>query len=108
MADSKVETISRLAQWRIENFGPCSYKRSDPFKLGIWNWHFSLEKNRYLYIRLFPEPSRVSKEQPPLARFVLRVSSSGPGRRPYISPGLTGRLNIYHQCLPLFILLLKV
>ncbi|CAL8997125.1 unnamed protein product [Prunus brigantina] len=86
MADSKVETISRLAQWRIENFGPCSYKKSDPFKLGIWNWHFSIEKNRYLYIRLFPEPSRVSKEQPPLARFVLRVSSSGPGRRPYVSP----------------------
>lgn len=88
MADSKVETISRLAQWRIENFGPCSYKKSDPFRLGIWNWHFSIEKNRYLYIRLFPEPSRVSKEQPPLARFVLRVSSPGPGpgRKPYISP----------------------
>ncbi|KAK2967141.1 hypothetical protein RJ640_006110 [Escallonia rubra] len=63
MADSKVETISRLAQWRIENFGPCSYKRSDPFK-----------------------PSRVSKEQPPIARFVLRVSTAGTNRRPYISP----------------------
>lgn len=39
MTDSKVETISRLAQWRIDNFGPCSYKKSDPFKLGIWNWY---------------------------------------------------------------------
>jgi hypothetical protein len=36
--DSRVETISRLAQWRIDTFGPCSYRRSDPFKLGIWNW----------------------------------------------------------------------
>ncbi|XP_062020475.1 BTB/POZ domain-containing protein At1g21780 [Rosa rugosa] len=86
MADSKVETISRLAQWRIDNFGPCCYIKSEPFKLGIWNWHFSIEKNRYLYIRLFPEQSRLSKEQPPLARFVLRISSSGNGRQPYISP----------------------
>ncbi|XP_062147073.1 BTB/POZ domain-containing protein At1g21780 [Alnus glutinosa] len=86
MADSKVETISRLAQWKIDNFGPCSFKKSEPFKLGIWNWYLSIEKNRYLYIRLFPEPSRVSKEQPPLARFVLRVSNTGANRRPYISP----------------------
>ncbi|KAJ4831958.1 hypothetical protein Tsubulata_018822 [Turnera subulata] len=86
MSDSKVETISRLAQWRIDNFGPCSYKKSDPFKLGIWNWHLSIEKNRYLYVRLFPEPSRASKEQPPIARFVLRVSNAGANRRPYISP----------------------
>ncbi|CAK7346968.1 unnamed protein product [Dovyalis caffra] len=89
MADSKVETISRLAQWKIENFGPCSYKKSDPFKVGIWNWHLSIEKNRYLYIRLFPESSRACKEQPPspIARFVLRVSNAGANnRRPYISP----------------------
>uniref|UniRef100_A0A2P2K3V8 BTB domain-containing protein n=2 Tax=Rhizophora mucronata TaxID=61149 RepID=A0A2P2K3V8_RHIMU len=86
MGDSKVETISRLAQWRIENFGPCSYKRSDPFRVGIWNWHLSIEKSRYLNIHLFPEPSRVSKEQPPIARFVLRVSIVGVNRRPYISP----------------------
>ncbi|XP_020088893.1 BTB/POZ domain-containing protein At1g21780 isoform X1 [Ananas comosus] len=86
--DAKVETISRLAQWRIESFGPSSYRRSDPFKLGFWNWYLSVEKNKYMYIRLFPEPCRISKDQPPIARFVLRVSSPGPGRRPYISPGI--------------------
>ncbi|KNA24513.1 hypothetical protein SOVF_015090 [Spinacia oleracea] len=86
MADTKVETISRLAQWKIDNFGPCSYKKSDSFKLGLWNWHLAIEKNRYLYVRLFPEPSRVSKDQPPLARFILRVSNLGVSRRPYISP----------------------
>ncbi|KAG1363178.1 BTB/POZ domain-containing protein [Cocos nucifera] len=85
-SDSKLETISRLAQWKIESFGPCSYRRSDAFKLGFWNWYLSVEKNRYMYIRLFPEPCRVSKEQPPIARFVLRVSNPGPGRRSYISP----------------------
>ncbi|XP_042489017.1 BTB/POZ domain-containing protein At1g21780-like isoform X1 [Macadamia integrifolia] len=86
MSDSKVETISRLAQWRIDGFGPCSYRRSESFKVGIWNWYLSIEKNRYLYVRLFPEPCRVSKEQPPIARFVLRVSNLGVNRRPYISP----------------------
>ncbi|KAL7246257.1 hypothetical protein ACSBR2_001391 [Camellia fascicularis] len=85
-ADSKVETISRLAQWRIDNFGPSTYRKSDPFKVGIWNWHLSIEKNRYLYIRLFPELSRASKEQPPIARFVLRVSNTGANRKLYISP----------------------
>ncbi|KAH6785777.1 hypothetical protein C2S51_038232 [Perilla frutescens var. frutescens] len=86
MVDTKVETIARLAQWKIESFGPTvPHKRSDPFKIGIWNWHLSVEKSRSVYIRLFPEPSRVSKEQPPVARFVLRVTT-GSNRRPYISP----------------------
>ncbi|XP_076919855.1 BTB/POZ domain-containing protein At1g21780-like [Bidens hawaiensis] len=86
MVDTKVETISRLAQWRIDNFGPCTLKRSEPFKIGIWNWQLSVEKNRYLYIRLFPEPSRLSKEQPPIAKFIIRVTAPGTNRRPYISP----------------------
>ncbi|XP_023552260.1 BTB/POZ domain-containing protein At1g21780 isoform X2 [Cucurbita pepo subsp. pepo] len=86
MADSRVDTISRLAQWRIDSLGPCNIKKSDPFKVGIWNWHLSVDKSRYLYIRLFPEPSKISKEQPPIARFVIRVSSVGPNRRPAISP----------------------
>ncbi|EOY16309.1 BTB/POZ domain - like 10 [Theobroma cacao] len=86
MGDSKVETISRLAQWRIDNFGPCSHKKSDPFKVGLWNWHLSIEKNRFFYIRLFPEPSRVSKEQPPFAKFFFRVSNAGANRKLHISP----------------------
>lgn len=36
--ENRVETISRLAQWRIDTFGPSSYRRSDSFKIGIWNW----------------------------------------------------------------------
>ncbi|KAG4210867.1 hypothetical protein ERO13_A02G072800v2 [Gossypium hirsutum] len=39
-----------------------------------------------MYIRLFPEPSRVSKEQPPYAKFILRISNVGANRRLYISP----------------------
>ncbi|KAL5231896.1 hypothetical protein ABZP36_030672 [Zizania latifolia] len=84
--DSRVETISRLAQWRIDTFGPCSYRRSDAFKLGIWNWYLSVEKSRSIYVRLFPEPGRVAKERPPLARFVLRATWAGPPRRSCVSP----------------------
>ena len=29
----------------------------------------------------------MSKDQPPTARFVIRVSNIGPGRKTYISPG---------------------
>ncbi|KAK9271243.1 hypothetical protein L1049_026833 [Liquidambar formosana] len=86
MADSKVETISRLAQWRIEKFGAVSVKKSDPFKVGIWNWHLSVEKNPYLNIRLFPESSPVSIEQFPIAKFVLRVYNASAGSKPHILP----------------------
>ncbi|KAL2339756.1 hypothetical protein Fmac_007696 [Flemingia macrophylla] len=80
MGDNRVETVARLAQWRIDNFGPSSYKKSDPFKVGIWNWYFSIVRNKFLYIHLFPEPSSLSKDFPPFARFVLRVSNAGSSR----------------------------
>lgn len=114
MAD-RVDTVARLAQWKIENFGPCSYKKSDPFKLGIWNWsavvsihlfhfslyiwikleilnsfifrYFSIVRNRFFSIHLFPEPSKVSKDHPPVARFILRVSVAGSSRKFIVSPG---------------------
>lgn len=40
MSDSayRVDTTSRLAQWRIENLASCTYRKSDPFKIGKWNW----------------------------------------------------------------------
>ncbi|KAL1208030.1 BTB/POZ domain-containing protein [Cardamine amara subsp. amara] len=98
MGDTKVETISRLAQWRIENFRPCSFKKSDPFKVGIWNWHLSIERNRYLSVKLFPELSRVSKEQPPVAKFILRVSNVGPNRKFYISPVFEKLLRTPDDC----------
>ncbi|CAH9076327.1 unnamed protein product [Cuscuta europaea] len=53
--------------------------------MGIWNWHLSVERNRYVYIRLFPEPTRASKDQPPGAKFVLRVAAPSTNRQPLIS-----------------------
>ncbi|KAL3616111.1 hypothetical protein CASFOL_040405 [Castilleja foliolosa] len=60
MADTKVETLARLAQWKIENFGPTSpYKRSDPFKIGIWNWYPS---NSYLQ-KSIPSNPKLCRER---------------------------------------------
>jgi len=41
MKDSayRVETTSRLAQWRIDNVSSCTYRRSDSFHMGFWNWY---------------------------------------------------------------------
>lgn len=43
MTDSayRVDTISRLAQWRIHNLSSSTYRKSDPFKMGLWNWYLS-------------------------------------------------------------------
>lgn len=56
------------------------------------NRYLSVEKSRSVYVRLFPEPGRLAKEQPPFARFLLRVSWAGPPRRSSVSPGLHLRL----------------
>ncbi|CAJ1974252.1 unnamed protein product [Sphenostylis stenocarpa] len=82
----KVETVARLAQWKIDNVGLSSYKKSEPFKVGIWNWYFSIVRNMFLYIHLFPEPSQVSKDYPPFARFIIRVSNAGSSSSFQISP----------------------
>ncbi|XP_073134041.1 uncharacterized protein [Henckelia pumila] len=51
----------------LEKYHPTIAAHYLPFKIGIWNWHLSVEKNQSIYIRLFPEPSCVSKDQPPIA-----------------------------------------
>nr|ACL81160.1 BTB/POZ domain-containing protein [Mirabilis jalapa] len=72
----RVDTTSRLAQWRIDNLSSCSYRRSDPFRIGLWNWYLVVEKSRVLVIKLYPETSNITKENPPFASFIIRISSS--------------------------------
>lgn len=88
MKDSayRVETTSRLAQWRIDNLSSCTYRRSDPFHMGFWNWHLTLEKNRVLVIKLYPEISNFTRENPPIASFVIRVLSSVGDCKPLAHP----------------------
>ncbi|KAG8365183.1 hypothetical protein BUALT_Bualt18G0077800 [Buddleja alternifolia] len=82
----RVETTSRLAQWRIENLTSCTYRKSDAFKIGKWNWHLSVEKNRTLYIKLYPEISNLTRENPPVASFIIRVVSSVGDRKCLVHP----------------------
>ncbi|KAK4386872.1 BTB/POZ domain-containing protein [Sesamum angolense] len=87
----RVETTSRLAQWRIENLASCTYRKSDPFKIGKWNWHLSVEKNRTLFIKLFPEISNLTRENPPIASFIIRVVSSVGDRKCLVHPEITDK-----------------
>ncbi|XP_042039873.1 BTB/POZ domain-containing protein At1g55760-like [Salvia splendens] len=93
MSDSayRVETTSRLAQWRIENLASCTYRKSDPFKIGIWNWHMSIEKSRSLMVKLYPEISNVSRENPPIASFIIRAISSVGDRKCLLHPEVTDK-----------------
>ncbi|KAG9448780.1 hypothetical protein H6P81_008745 [Aristolochia fimbriata] len=83
----RVETTSRLAQWRIDNLASCTYRKSDPFRMGNWNWHLSIEKNRMLFVKLYPVISNLNKDHPPIASFFARVRSSL-GERTLIHPGI--------------------
>lgn len=77
-AGYRVDTTARLAQWRIENLASyTSYRKSDPFKIGMWNWHISIEKSKLSYVRCFPEPSKLLKEQPPIASFTVQIQTLG-------------------------------
>ncbi|KAM7250397.1 hypothetical protein ACFE04_022280 [Oxalis oulophora] len=81
-----VETTSRLAQWRIQNLASFSYRKSDPFKIGKWNWFLSVEKNRVLFIKLYPEISTLTRDNPPIASFTVRVISSVGDRKAITHP----------------------
>ncbi|KAK3009630.1 hypothetical protein RJ639_015169 [Escallonia herrerae] len=87
----RVETTSRLAQWRIENLASCTYRKSDPFKIGKWNWHLAVEKNRTLSIKLYPEISNLTRDNPPIASFIIRVVSSVGDRKTLAHPEITDR-----------------
>ncbi|XP_050368776.1 BTB/POZ domain-containing protein At1g55760 [Argentina anserina] len=93
MSDSayRVETTSRLAQWRIDNLASCTCRKSDPFKIGKWNWHLSVEKNKVLYVKLYPEISNLTRENPPIASFVIQVVCSVGDRKALIHPEITDK-----------------
>ncbi|KAL8243327.1 hypothetical protein R6Q59_009585 [Mikania micrantha] len=85
-SDYRVDTVSRLAQWRVDNFGSASYRKSDPFRIGKWNWHLVLEKNRNLIIKLFPEIPKLARDNLPIASFNIRVISLSGGRKTLVHP----------------------
>ncbi|KAJ6800475.1 BTB/POZ domain-containing protein [Iris pallida] len=89
----RVETTPRLAQWRIDILSS-TYRKSDPFKIGIWNWFLTVERNKQLFVKLYPEVSALTREQPPVASFVIKLisSSSSPSRKTLVHPGVSDKL----------------
>ncbi|XP_071694313.1 BTB/POZ domain-containing protein At1g55760-like [Rutidosis leptorrhynchoides] len=85
-SEYRVDTVSRLAQWRIDTFGSSSYRKSDSFMIGNWNWHLVLEKRRNLVIKLFPEIPKSARDCPPIASFNIRVVSLLGGRKTFVHP----------------------
>ncbi|KAE8679371.1 hypothetical protein F3Y22_tig00111402pilonHSYRG01299 [Hibiscus syriacus] len=59
----RVQTTARLAQWKIDNLASCTYRKSDPFKIGNWNWHLSVEKNRVLWRSKIFQSSRNNRQE---------------------------------------------
>ncbi|KAH6768137.1 BTB/POZ domain-containing protein [Perilla frutescens var. frutescens] len=88
----RVETTSRLAQWRIDSLASSTYRKSDPFKIGNWNWHLSVEKSRALIIRLYPEVSNLTRENPPIASFMIKVVCVAGDRKCFVHPEVTDKL----------------
>lgn len=46
-----------------------------------------MEKNRTLFIKLYPEISNLTRENPPIASFIIKVVSSVGDRKCLIHPG---------------------
>ncbi|KAE8691158.1 BTB/POZ domain-containing protein [Hibiscus syriacus] len=87
----RVETIARLAQWRIDDLPSCTYRQSDAFKIGYWNWHLTVEKNRVLYVKLYPEFSNLTRDNPPIASFIIQVVCSSGDRKSFTHPEITDK-----------------
>lgn len=94
MSDSvyRVDTTPRLAQWRIESLSSFTYRKSDPFKIGLWNWYLTLERNKNLFVKLYPEVSSATKEQPPIASFIIKIIFfPTPNRKIIVHPGISDK-----------------
>nr|GMC72350.1 BTB/POZ domain-containing protein At1g55760 [Ipomoea batatas] len=84
----RVDTTSRFAQWRFENLPTCTYRRSQPFIMGKWNWILVVENNRSLSVKFHPETSNTTRDNPPIASFIIRLVSNnvGPDRKVLVHP----------------------
>lgn len=84
----QVQTAPRLAQWKVDSLSSATYRKSDPFKIGLWNWYLSVEKSKQIVIKLYPETSNLTRDQPPIASFVIKIVSSAGNRTTLVHPGV--------------------
>ncbi|KAF2298095.1 hypothetical protein GH714_013918 [Hevea brasiliensis] len=53
--------------------------------------HLSVERNRVLFVKLYPEISNLTRDNPPAASFIIRVVCSVGDRKALIHPEITDR-----------------
>ena len=58
---ARVEAAPRLAQWRVDALPCYTYRKSLPFRIGLWNWSVPLAPSLPFHVSL------------PLCRFVQSV-----------------------------------
>ncbi|KAK7277005.1 hypothetical protein RIF29_18154 [Crotalaria pallida] len=85
----RVETTSRFAQWKIHNLASSIYRKSDPFKISIWNWYLSVERTRVKVVKLYPEISNLTKDNLPIASFIIRLLSSAGDHKAFLAHSRT-------------------
>ncbi|KAK7320295.1 hypothetical protein VNO77_29634 [Canavalia gladiata] len=83
-----VQTTSRLAQWTIRNLPSSSYRKSDPFRIAIWNWHLSVENNRVSCLKLYPQFSNLT----PIVSFNIRFLTSLRHHKPFAHSEIKDKL----------------
>lgn len=60
--------------------------------------HLTVERNKHLLVKLYPEVSNLTREQPPIASFVIKlVSTSSPNRKTIVHPGCFFFVNYFGQ-----------
>nr|DAD27825.1 TPA_asm: hypothetical protein HUJ06_029293 [Nelumbo nucifera] len=59
--------------------------------MGNGNWHLSVEKNQVLSIKLYPEISNLTRDNPPIASFIILVVCSLGDQKPLVHPGITNK-----------------
>ena len=91
-AGSRVEAAPRLAQWRVDALPCYTYRKSDSFRVGLWNWYLSVERNnKQTCVKLFAELSNSAKNTAPapIASFVTKLLISFPPNQKIIEhPGI--------------------
>ncbi|KAM0912120.1 hypothetical protein ACQ4PT_013021 [Festuca glaucescens] len=91
-AGTRVEAAPRLAQWRVDALPCYTYRKSDPFRVGLWNWYISVERNnKQTSVKLFAELSNSAKNTTPapIASFVAKLLISfPPNQKIIVHPGI--------------------
>ena len=82
----------------ISHISGLGWTFNDMFSLDLYWRHLSVEKNRVLFVKLYPEVSNLTRENPPIASFIIRVVCSAGDRKALTHPGKMKRWSFLLLC----------